>query len=198
MADPVSICNVALSRIGVNAFISALNEATAEAEACNVLYPHNRDSLLGKFPWPFAIRREALARLANVSRSGWAYAYSLPADYLRALYLWAGVRNPRLDQMIPYQIESEAGKPILLTDEPAPELVYVFKNTDVSVYPPAFQDALVWALAADLAVTLAVRADLEQRARKLYEIELQRAATLSLSEAMPDQEPESSIITSRR
>ena len=46
MATVVSICNMALARIGVSSFISNLNEASNEARVLNLFYEQMRDFAL--------------------------------------------------------------------------------------------------------------------------------------------------------
>ena len=56
----VSICNLALARLG-DATIESLDDATAQAEYCNLFYAQTRDEVLRSHPWNFAIARKALA-----------------------------------------------------------------------------------------------------------------------------------------
>jgi hypothetical protein len=193
-----AICNVALARIGVNEPIDSLDEATAEAWACKTLYAPTRDALLATVAWPFATRRATLTAIAGTTRSGWAYAFTLPADCLVARYLWSGLRAPPAGLRVPFQIEDDAtlGR-ILLSDAEAPELVYTAKMTVPTTFPALFSDALSWALAADLAMALAVKEGLERRARVGYEQALSRAAAQAFNERGPDPEPDSEFVTVR-
>ena len=56
MADAVSICNLALQRVGAKA-ISKLTEDTTAGRACNRVYAQARDSELRTHPWSFARER---------------------------------------------------------------------------------------------------------------------------------------------
>ena len=78
MATVVSICNLALSRIGDNATISAVgpSDGSFQAEACGRLYPIALGTCLGMHNWAFATRRVRLAAVADtmVDKGEWQYA----------------------------------------------------------------------------------------------------------------------------
>lgn len=189
------ICNIALLRIGVTDTIDALTDASDEAKACTVLYAQARDTLLQSFRWPFAQRRATLALLASVEVEGWGYAYALPADFLAARSVWGGSRT---GTPVPYALEHSAtsGR-MLLTDMPDAELHYTAQVTAVGVFPPLFVDALVWALAQDLAMALPVKEGAQVRAKQGYELALSRAMAAALNEQVADEAPESPIIAGR-
>jgi len=196
-SSEVEICNKALARAGVNSFITALDNATAEAASCRVLYPPCRDALLATSPWPFAKRRATLAPLSNVTRTGYLYAFLLPADCLVVREIWSGHRRPRADQRIPYAIHNAVDGRILCTDLSAPDIEYTARVTNVTLYHPLFEEALTWALAADLALSLAKDIRQEQLARVRSEQMLTRAQAVALSEDQMDVEPQSELITIR-
>lgn len=54
------ICNIALYRTGIRQQISNFTDATVQAQACALLYPIARDSLLRKAQWRFATLVDAL------------------------------------------------------------------------------------------------------------------------------------------
>jgi hypothetical protein len=185
-----AICNRALSRIGqTNKLIDdlALDKGVV-AETCRALYPVSRDAVLETLQWPFATRRAALTLLANVTRSGWVGAFSLPADCLVPRYIWHPV--PAADQLRPtsmsflqtfastvrFVIEDDAtlGR-ILLTDEPTPELLYTAQVTQPPRFSALFVDALAWHLAADLALSLSKRPSIAVAMQRKYEAALARA-----------------------
>ena len=92
MATVVSICNLALSRIGDNATISAVgpSDGSVQAEACGRLYPIALGTCLGMHNWAFATRRVRLAAVADtmVDKGEWQYAYAAPADCQRAISVY--------------------------------------------------------------------------------------------------------------
>ena len=215
------ICNKALARIGIKNWIDDLTtDQSEEAEACNVFYEDNRDSLLKRFNWPFATRRAVLAQLANESRGGWAYCFALPADCLKARYIfpdglsqvlytpvqpsqllgiWTNPRTPRVDQRVPFAIEKQANteSAMLLCDYSTPTLVYTAKTADVAQFSALFTDALAWLLATDLAMALTLRPDRYDLAKKEAAEALKLCEAESLNEAQEDVPPDSEVISAR-
>lgn len=194
------ICNLALGRIGSRVVITSLEDAAIEARRCKLAYPHSRDVTLAAFPWPFARARAELAELSE-TRDGWGYVYAAPTDMVAAVALWPGRNLPRPGEGYPLAIESNTtgdGKVILSDVTPAP-LHYTRKMTVVPAFPPHFVDAVVWCLAAELALTLPVKPAVETRARQGYELALARAKAVALNEsnAAPSEFRESSYIEER-
>lgn len=198
-ASEAQICNIALARIGVKTFITALSDSSAEAEACNILYAPMRDATLEAFPWPFATRRATLAVLAGVTRSGWSYSYALPTDCIAPRYLYAGERQPAARNRVAFAVEAnDAGDGrILITDEQNAELVYTAKVTNPDTFSPLFRDALSWLLAADLALVLVVKPQLEIQCRQRFQMLISQAGAAALRQGQDIPEPESEFITGR-
>jgi hypothetical protein len=63
MATDVSICNLALSRIGANTITSLTANAVKEDRLCNQFYAQFRDELLKSFAWNFALKTTPLNRV---------------------------------------------------------------------------------------------------------------------------------------
>lgn len=202
VASVVALCNLALSRIGIGQGITSLEDSTREAQACALHYAHLRDSLLAMCDWPFARKRAALALLSETERSGWDYAYSLPLDCLVPRRVWSGEiaqRRLRPDQRVPFGLEADdsgSGR-ILLTDEQGAKLLYTARVEDPLLFHPLFTEALVWWLAAELALALKAKDALELRARQRYELALSRAQAHAAAEGEQDVEPEPDFITGR-
>lgn len=214
------ICNKALARIGVKIYIDDLvSDQTQEAETCNIFYEDARDSLLAEFPWAFAKRRAVLALTAE-TRSGWVYAFAMPSDCIRPLYIypsslesvevaasnpdvlsgvWVNPRTPRADQRIPYDIEASASadSQLILCDYQTPELVYVSRITDVTKFPFLFSDALSWLLASELALPLTAKQGLEAQMRQRFYQILEQARAQSLESVQEDVAPDSEFISVR-
>lgn len=202
-SSEAAICNLALLRIGVTATIDALTDDTSEARACNLLYAHNRERLLCEAPWRFATRRAELSALADVTRNGWEYAYSLPEDCLLAREVWSGLRTAPLLGRVPFVVEGDASTGRILLcdlesteDEPV-ELLYTALVQPTVWYPAHFVEILAWSMAADLAMALSVKESLAARARQMYEASLSRAIALEMNHADPDPQLDSELITVR-
>lgn len=64
----VSICNMALSRVG-HTTITALSDANDAARQCNLHYEPSRDALLRSHPWNFAVKRTRLITQAETAKT---------------------------------------------------------------------------------------------------------------------------------
>lgn len=196
---PVGLSNVALSRIGQRQYISAFDEPTTEAEACNNLFEHCRDVVLARMAWPFATARATLAE-STEERDNWDFVYGLPANFVAARYLVPlGVQYARPDQLYPYAIELNDANDarLLLTDLEDAVLVYTRAITSVALFPPLFQDALAWKLAAELALVLPVKPGVAQAMEARYEQVLLQAGAADFRQAKGGTEPDGSYIRSR-
>jgi hypothetical protein len=80
----VTICNLALGKLGAGSII-ALDEESTEARVCRLHYSQTRDEVLRLHRWNFAIRPETLVQSVEAPAFGWAFQYELPTDRLRVL-----------------------------------------------------------------------------------------------------------------
>ncbi|MCW9002000.1 MAG: hypothetical protein OQJ87_04710 [Rhodospirillales bacterium] len=140
----IALCSRALIKIGAAA-IASFDDGTAEAEVAAVLYPSIRDGLLAAHPWSFATAQGSLPRLLAAPVADYAYAFQLPADFLRVLS--AGVEGRGAGAV--YRIAERR----LHTDMDAVVLSYIFRPVE-SAFPPHFDDALIARLAADFCLPL--------------------------------------------
>jgi hypothetical protein len=146
MADNITICNLALGKIGASR-ITSLDEASQPARYCSLFYEQTRDEVLQSVTWNFAILRATLSRLVDAPAFGWAYQYQLPTDYLAVIQLnsWQAYETRDL-----YEIEGER----LLTDADSAQLRYTARIEDSEIFPPLFVEALYVKLASKLAEPL--------------------------------------------
>ena len=86
MADPTSITNLALAKLGISP-IMALTDDSKQAQFANRFYSQTRDEVLSGHRWNFAMRRVTLNRLATGPVFEWEFAYQLPVDCLRVVQL---------------------------------------------------------------------------------------------------------------
>jgi hypothetical protein len=199
MADPIDISNMALSNVGVRSRIASLSEASEEARVCNLHYGLAVERCLTLFPWPFATRRQALALIETSPNSEWAYRFALPNDCVEARYIEGSSRNIPVESKVPFQVEAAAdlSQQTVLTDEPAPVLVYTTKNLGAGQYPAYFVNLVSWELAA--AITLPLR--LSEESWKLAITGARQAMTDSrahaLNQGQEDQPLDSEFVRAR-
>lgn len=162
MTTPVTICNLALSRIGESATVSSIDppDGTAQADTCARFYPMALATCLESHDWSFATRRDVLAELAEgaVEKGHWKHAYAVPSNCRRVIDIspdseepvpvmrYLGMKN------IEYEIVATDTAKILLTDAESPIVCrYITGEVNPSQFSGLFVEAVSWLLASYLA-----------------------------------------------
>lgn len=197
----VTISNLALSNLGISSLISAMNEASNEARICNLWYEQTRDAVLQDFPWPFATRRVTLAEVTGDPASDWDYVYAYPSDCLQARAITLpGIRKPRNDQRIEFEIAYNGSQRVIYTDQYEAELIYTAQITDPTLFDPLFTLATSWAMSAAIAPALVGQVagqSVANTMRQTYSLLLSQAAAAAMREGFEGVEPESELLTVR-
>ena len=155
MSGKIDVCNVAISRIGQTQ-ITSLSEDDKKARLCGVFFDHLRDALLEDNWWTFATKRQTLALLTETPDSEYNYFYQIPTDCITPRYVV---------NQIAYQIEGDK----LATDSTDDiELVYTFRETDVTKFSPQFRDLLAYKLALELVIPITKDLDMRDRIEQDY------------------------------
>lgn len=155
MASQVEICRLALSHIADAARVNSIDppDNSIQAQHCATFYPIARDFLLEQHDWSFALRRHVLEEsLVEFEDGEWAFTYTLPSDYIRAIK----VVPPGASQDFPgypYKIESDITEldTLLLTNVDEAVLHYVYREEETGRYTPTFIIALSLVLGSYLA-----------------------------------------------
>ena len=177
MASEVDIVNLALSHLGDTATVASLYppEGSTQAELAARFYPIARDSLLELHTWSFAMRRENLAALTNVSDQ-WQYTYAMPNNVAQIVSIIPSTAkddysvhvDPLTAFGFPYNIDSMAvatayvpqaydietlsdGTRVIRTNQESAMARFVALITDTTKFSPLFTMALSWHLASMLA-----------------------------------------------
>jgi hypothetical protein len=174
----VKICNLALSKLGDDS-ITDLTDDSKPARACNLVYDHTRDTVLGDFPWNSIMRRARLAQLAATPEFGYQYKYQLPTNpyCLKVWYVSADGHNDDTDR-VDWVIEGRE----LLTDETVIYISYSAQIADVAQYTPLLVEAIACHLAADLCEPLVKSGPLKQALMGEYNYALGKAQTSDADE----------------
>ena len=160
MSSDVDICNLALSHLGDEAEVSAINppDGSIQAAHCGRYYPMARDLLLEAHTWTFATKRVAVAEVDNPSPWDWQYAYALPSTCLRPVSALVPGQPAQFlstesdNGSHPYIVEAgQDGGLVLFTNIPAAVLRYIDRVEDPAKVTPGFTMALSRLLAAYLA-----------------------------------------------
>lgn len=151
----LAVVNEALVRLGVPP-VGALSELNAQGISAANLLETTRQELIADHPWSFALREKALSELslsdADTRLIDYEHIYQLPSDMLRII----GLRSRDA-----YRLSADQ----LYTNASDAELVYLL-DVGVSYWPPHFRRALVFSLAAAMALPITDstnRADLYYR-----------------------------------
>jgi hypothetical protein len=181
MTDAVSICNLALQRVGAKA-ISALTEDSTAGRACNRVYAQARDSELRAHGWSFARERVQLAADSTDPIFGFAKRYLLPADCLRILPTNGQDGTPIQDD---FQIEGR----YLMTDSGSPiNLVYLKQVTDEETFDDLFVELLIARIAMDVSEKV-TQSNKKIEASILHYKEVQKVARRVNAFERPPQKP---------
>lgn len=176
MASSVAeICNVALQMVGARR-ITSLNEDSVEARLCLDFYDTVRDELLRSHPWKFAIKRVALAEVANEEPLfGFDNYFQLPTDCLRVLKVEG-------DESFPWTVEGT----YLLTDDDTATIKYVAKITQVGMFDSCFTQALALKLAYKLSFPLVQSTSLRTALQAEYVDAIRTARSFNAQEGAGD------------
>lgn len=143
--NETSIYNMVLDRLAEESILGTTDDK-AVARWLNRNYPVQRDLLLQKHPWNFAVRRAALAEDVETPAFEWGHQFTVPSDCLRVLPITSD--GLRASAMTPFVVEG--GK--ILTDMTAPlKIRYIARITNPSYFTPMFANLLATVLAANFA-----------------------------------------------
>ena len=174
MASEVSICNLALTKIGEDQIIS-LSENSKAGRLCNLHYSTSIDAVLRSHIWNFAIKRVELALSTTTPAYDYAYQFALPADYIRIL-------ETNLTNTAEWKIENG----FLLADSDSVKVRYLAQITNPNEFDALFIEAFSSRLAAELAIPLADSLNMSKMMFDLYSSKIAEARTMDAVEGTPD------------
>jgi hypothetical protein len=135
----VSICNLALQKLGAKR-ITSLADNAVEAREVSACYEALRDKELRTYLWKFAKVRVILAPSSVTPAFTFGYAFPLPADYLRL------IKPARIG--LDWQIEQHDGALAILTNDGTSLSVrYIARVTNPALFDPAFVEMLACKIA---------------------------------------------------
>jgi len=168
----IQLCARALIKIGA-APILGFDEGSAAAEVASLLYPSTRDALLSAHPWNFATAQRSLAPLATSPIADYAYAFQLPADYLRALSAGTGRRGRGVTYRIAERRLHAPTNDLVLT--------YIFRPAEAD-FPPFFDYVVIARLAAEFCIPLTENSSRAEALGRAAEEEFRRARLIDAQE----------------
>ncbi len=164
MASEVQICNEGLAFIGVPAILT-LGDNSKPARQCNLIYTSKRDELLRSHEWKFATKRTNLSPTTTAPAFGWDYAFNIPSDCLKLLYVGDSDGNRR-----EYSLELNQ----ILTNNDLIYIKYTKRIESPDSMDALFRATLSMYIAQHVAKPLGAKSDY-QRAVEEYETKLSDA-----------------------
>ena len=185
------IYNAVLDRLSEESVLSTDDEK-AVARWLNRNYPLQRDALLQRHTWNFAMKRRQLAADTVTPDFEWNYQYTIPEDCIRVLPVTTdGKRN---SPPIGYVVEGNK----ILTNKGGPLNVrYIFRQTDTSMFTPVFVDLLVQILAANFAYWITGKASFAKQLSDFSTGAFLEAARIDSLEGLPEEPYDDEIIMVR-
>jgi hypothetical protein len=187
--SPTSIANTALNMLGEEPITSLFPpDGTTRAIRVSQAYDSVRRRTLRSGLWGCAKRQAQLAASTITPAFDFAFAYPLPADYLRLIDSpendrWAGDYNRRRKIMNLANI----GVCILSNAGPSFPIVYVFDLQDCTQMDSDLVEAIAGGIAERLAIIMAKDIALKQFANADREGLLAIARTTSAQESSPEE-----------
>ena len=194
----VSICNMALSKIGASSSIESLTEGSAEANECNLWYTFSRRQTLQATDWGFARRRITLATHGDDPPSGvWGYRYQYPSDCLTMRKIESpvsgvGVWSPEEKRLvadadaIPFSVELDDNQDTksILSNLDNAIAVYTMDLVEVTLFSEMFVTTLATAIAANIAYALTKKTKLEEKMALRFQQIIMAAGAVDGNEQM--------------
>ena len=120
----IDVCNRALDIVGQGGMITSFDQRTPEAEMCKRHFMPTYQTALDAYNWSFARRDEIIDKdnlLSDVCVLPYAYAYELPEDVMRVLYLTemdapATIETLSNRHAIQFNFRNYDGKKVLATN----------------------------------------------------------------------------------
>lgn len=179
------ICNLALSHLGTYTISDYESDNSEEGRQCRILYEPARDQVLSDFPWNFAERREDLSLLADITPTGYEYAYQYPTDCVHAREIYRSTTGvDPIDFIV--TANEDLDSRMILTDEEDAVLIYTAAISNTALHSPGFNILLGWRMAADLSIPLTGKMALHDRMLNQYLVTLKAAQARNAKEGRVD------------
>lgn len=177
----VSICNMALTRIG-QPKITSLSQGTKAADLCQLHYEPTRDSVLRDHPWNFAQAYAELARSSTTPAFEFDYSYTLPTDpYCLKVIRTKWEALGYIGDTYTYRV---VGREIFAHTTTL-AIEYTKRVTDPEQFDPLFVDMLAQRLAAEVSLPLTDNRVFTETMWQVYQTKLQAARLADAQEGTP-------------
>ena len=182
----IQICNLALARLG-DSRITALTDATAQAQYCSLFYAQTLEELQTEFDWQFCRKLASLTADATAPAFGYARRFAVPSDFLRLIRLNGIDEDENFSKW-------EIVDGFIHTDLAAPaQIEYIAHVTDAAKFPAVFVEIFSAKLAVNLALPLTASKDLFAQMAEIFSSNIQRPAVKSLILATAKDRPSATL-----
>ncbi len=189
MNSDTEIANAALIEVGAKTITDLAADTTTHGDIVRRWYIHTRDSMLRQYTWNFALARQALTKdTTAVGTPEFTNSFTLPTiPYcLRALEMW--------NSFAEWKVEGRK----LLTDDDTVNLKYISRVTNTVDFDDLFTDALIFRLAANIAVPIKRDKVLANSLLEIAEFKTQTARTHDSQEGTYNQMKSRVLVSVRR
>jgi hypothetical protein len=182
----IQICNLALARLG-DSRITALTDATAQAQYCSLFYSQTLEELQTEFDWQFCRKLASLTADATAPAFGYTRRFSVPSDFLRLIRLNGIDEDENFSKW-------EIVDGFIHTDLTAPaQIEYIASVTDAAKFPAVFVEILSAKLATNLAMPLTGSKELFSQMAEVFSANMQRPVVKSLILATAKDRPSTTL-----
>lgn len=185
-ATPVSICSNALLMLGAQP-INDLADNNDRARLASNLYPQVRDALIRAFPWNCCITRVTLSPDVATPAFDWAFQFSLPGDFVKALA--CGESGSEVE----FKIEGRK----LLSDNNPCYLRYIFRNENPATWDDGLVNVLTLQMAEAMAYAITQSASLRDSLAQRAELAFKRAKSVDGQDDTPETFGDYRLLSSR-
>ncbi|MEN6527591.1 MAG: hypothetical protein ABFD65_14000 [Candidatus Polarisedimenticolia bacterium] len=199
MLSRTQVINNALRAISAN-LIADPDEDTESARQAKGVYEQTVRAELEGHAWFFAKAQASLAARVDPPLFKFAYAYELPADFIRLVeiedrWVFQIIRHVDTNPLPTYELQGRA----IFADLGAPLNIGYLRDVtgDPARWSPMFADVVSAALAVALAMPLTKSEGMVSLAEKLYQKAVRRAKTANAIQMPPQHVPDGSWITAR-
>lgn len=186
-----AIFNMVLDRLVEESLLGTTDEK-AVARWLTRNYPVQRDVLLQRHTWNFALKRAVLSEDVAKPAFEWGHSYTMPSDCIRVLPLTSDGR--RNSPMVPFVVEGTK----ILTDMSAPlRMRYISRVTNPAYFTPIFANLLAQILAANAAHWVTGKANLTKFLSDTLPSMTADAQLLDSLEGLPEEPEDSDVLNVR-
>lgn len=196
----ITVCNMALDRIGISTPISDLSDTDDRSTICNRWYAISRDTVLAGFKWPFAKKRATLGLVEEFTDDGdpdleWTYSYRYPNNCVEVYRIVSGSRPE--SKGVAFELGQDDTGRLIFTDQEDAIIEGTFTYDDPGEWPDLFAQAVSAELAEKIAMPLRQDPQVKAEAAQARREAIILAQAHAMAEGYRTEQPVSKYIAAR-